>query len=807
MRKIFDIHGGVHPPENKHQSVAEPIVHAGIPEEIVLPLSQHIGAPAKAFVTPGDFVWKGQMIAEANGFVSAPVHASTSGEVIAIEERLIPHPSGMKGVCIVIKPDGEDRWERHEGCTRDYQELDKKELLEIIRNAGIAGMGGAGFPSAVKLGPRESIETLIINGTECEPYITADDMLMRERAEEIIEGVKILQYLVEPTKETLIGVEDNKPEGIAALQKAAQGTNIEIVPFPTKYPSGGEKQLIQILTGKEVPSGGLPSSIGIVCQNIGTTVAIYRAVRCGEPLIERITTVTGEACASQRNYQVLLGTPVKHLLKLAGFNPSKSERLIMGGPMMGYTLGSDEIPIVKASNCILAPSKKELPAPPPAQACIRCGMCAEACPVNLLPQQMYWFARSKEHEKLEEHNLFDCIECGACSYACPSNIPLVQYYRASKAEIKKLEQEKIKAEHSKERFEARLARLEAEAAEKEAKRKARQAAAAARAAEQNKPADAKADIIAAAIARTAAKKGATPTEPAEQTPEKRLDPAQAAIERAKAKRDGNEPVESASEKTERLEKAIAAAEKRLNTSKEKLAIAQEQNSDNVAAFETAIEKSQQKHTALKEELAQHIASLPLNKQTAVADVTDPAQQAIERAKAARDSKAAQSPLEKAQSNVASLEKRLANTQSKFDQAKADNSDKLDIFEKSLTGIKEKLDLAKQELSKLQAPPNAEETNSTESVSEAGAAPSTELTKDPAQQAIERAKAARDAAATMSPSEKLQKTIAGLEGRIEKTRAKLAQAEANNDDTASILAESLEKMEAKLNDARAELEAL
>ncbi|MEZ5504159.1 MAG: electron transport complex subunit RsxC, partial [Halioglobus sp.] len=435
MRKTFGFHGGIHPPENKHQSVRTPIAYAGIPPELTLPLSQHIGAPARPVVAVGDRVLKGQMVAAAAGFVSVPVHAPTSGTVSAIEDRLIAHPSGYRAPCIVIATDGRDEWIAHHG-TPDYTALDKADLINLIRDAGIAGMGGAGFPSAVKLSvqPGTHIETLILNGTECEPYITADDILMRERADQIVAGAKILRHIIAPD-ETLVGVEDNKPEGLAALRAAAEGTGIEIVEFPTKYPSGGEKQLIEILTGKQVPSGGLPSQVGVVCQNIGTTVAIYDAVVHGRPLISRITTVTGDSVREPQNFEVLIGTPMRYLLAKAGYQPDHNKRLIMGGPMMGFTVPDPDVPIVKTTNCLLAPTESELPTPPPPQACIRCGMCAEACPVSLLPQQMFWFAQGKEFEKLEKHNLFDCIECGACSYACPSNIPLVQYYRAAKAEI------------------------------------------------------------------------------------------------------------------------------------------------------------------------------------------------------------------------------------------------------------------------------------------------------------------------------------------------------------------------------------
>ncbi len=520
MRKIWEIHGGIHPAENKHQSTGAPIRFAGIPAELTLPLSQHIGAPAEACVAVGERVLKGQMIATAKGPVSVPVHAPTSGEVVAIEARPIPHASGMSAPCIVIRSDGRDQWIDHRGVD-DYLALDHDPLVELIRNAGIAGMGGAGFPTAIKLRTHKPIETLILNGTECEPYITADDMLMREQAAQVIEGARILRQLVQPTRETLIGIEDNKPEAIAALRQAAAGSGIEIVVFPTRYPSGGEKQLIQILTGKEVPHGGLPADIGIACQNVGTAVAVHRAIVHGEPLISRITTITGAACAEPRNYEVLLGTPLSHLLALSGFDAARCSRLIVGGPMMGYTVTSDTVPVVKTTNCILAPTTAELPPPPPPQACIRCGLCAEACPATLLPQQMYWFARSSEWEKLEAHNLLDCIECGACSYVCPSQIPLVQYYRAAKAEIRTQHQERSKAEQAKARFEARNQRLAREETEKKAKRKARLDATGTQpttAATTPTESAIPVDVVRAAIERAKAKKAALAQQNAAETP-------------------------------------------------------------------------------------------------------------------------------------------------------------------------------------------------------------------------------------------------------------------------------------------------
>ncbi len=782
MRKVWDIHGGIHPAENKQQSLQEPIHAAGIPPQLILPLAQHIGAPASPIVNIGDRVLKGQMIAEAKGFVSAPVHAPSSGTVMAIESRLIPHPSGMSAPCIVIDTDGQDEWIDHAGV-EDFRSLSKLDLIDRVRQAGIAGMGGAGFPSAVKLSTRDDkpIETLILNGTECEPYITADDILMRERAAEIIAGAEILRHLIKPSKETLIGVEDNKPEGIAALRKAAEGTGIEIVPFPTKYPSGGEKQLIQILTGKEVPAGGLPADIGIVCQNIGTATAIYRAICFGEPLISRITTVTGEACSQARNYEVLLGTPVQFLLDQSGFKKDDCIRLVMGGPMMGYTLQDTAVPIVKTSNCVLAPSVAELPPPPPAQACIRCGMCAEACPVSLLPQQMYWFARAQEHEKLEDHKLFDCIECGACSYVCPSNIPLVQYYRASKAEIRQAQQDKIKSERSKERFEARTARLEREEAEKEAKRAARlQAAKDKAAAAANNPDSGKADLIQAAIDRSKAKKADT-------------DPAHDAIARAQAKREGTAEEESPTAKSERLQLLLASAERRLTSAREKLALAKEQASENVEAFATAVIKTEDKLAALQKEIAEHEASLA---NTAAPNSSDPAQAAIARAMAKRagsgtDESDADKTL-RLQNLVATTEKRLAAAQQKLSMAEEQNDANVAAFATGRDKTQSKLDAAKQELTEHLAAINE-------------SAPSTAASSDdPVQAAIERAKAARASQAEMSDEDKLKQTIESLENRIARTQEKLSAAQENGDDKAEILADSIAKLQDKLASAKQQL---
>jgi len=668
MRKIFDFHGGIHPPENKHQSLRGGIRDAGIPPELVLPLSQHIGAPASPIVAVGDRVLAGQLIAEAPGFVSVPQHAPTSGTVTAIEDRIIAHPSGLSAPCIVIATDGLDEWVEHTAAA-NYLELTPGELLAQIRHAGIAGMGGAGFPAAVKLAtrPDSQVQTLIINGTECEPYITADDILMRERPGRIIEGVNILRHLLSPA-ETLIGVEDNKPQAIAALRAAVGGSPIEIVTFPTKYPSGGEKQLIEILTGKQVPSGGLPMDVGVICQNVGTVVAIQDAVLFGRPLVSRITTVTGEAVDKPGNYEVLLGTPMSYLLAQAGYRPQENQRLVVGGPMMGFTVADANVPVVKTTNCLLAPGIDELPPPPPPQACIRCGMCAEVCPASLLPQQLFWFAQGKEFEKLEQQNLFDCIECGACSWACPSNIPLVQYYRASKAEILQLRREHARSEQSRLRFEARQERMAREEAAREAKRAARK-----RAAEQR--------------AQAAAADGAGDE-----------DPIQAAIERAKAKKAaqlagaGDTPDERG-----KLEKNVLSIRARLETATAKLQQARAEGSDLVDALQLGVDKTRAKLEAAEKAL-QELVGAEGPPPTASANA-DPAAAAIARALAARQTGANLSPADKARAQLEGLEQRLEKTRKRLADCRANGDEEkiIEALESTVVRLEEKIDAAREHL--------------------------------------------------------------------------------------------------------------
>ncbi|MFV8405863.1 electron transport complex subunit RsxC [Vibrio harveyi] len=523
---LWDFPGGVHPAENKKQSNKTELVHAAIPSEIVLPLKQHIGKAGNLLIAVGDKVLKGQQLTASDSGFTVPVHAPTSGQVTAIEPRTVAHPSGLSELCAVITPDGNDAW-----CEKtpvaDYTQESADALIDVIRLAGISGMGGAGFPTAKKIQSGIArTEILIVNAAECEPYITADDKLMQEHADELIQGIEIVEHILKP-KLTIIGIEDNKPAAIKALEQAAMNKDIVIRVIPTKYPSGGEKQLIKILTNKEVPSGAIPADIGILVQNVGSLYSIKRAVIDGEPMVNRIVTLTGKTFKQPRNVWTLLGTPVQALLDEFGYKADKKlQRLIMGGPMMGFTLPHAQVPITKTANCILAPKRREIASDQHEMECIRCSQCAEACPASLLPQQLQWYAKSQEYDKLEELNLKDCIECGACAFVCPSEIPLVQYYRQAKAEIRTRAQEAAAAERAKLRFEEKKARMEREKAERENRFK--------KAADDRRK-DMKAsggdDAIAAAIARVKAQK-----ENAEAKAEPAVKPAvAAAIAKAKAK--------------------------------------------------------------------------------------------------------------------------------------------------------------------------------------------------------------------------------------------------------------------------------
>ncbi|ODB83621.1 electron transport complex subunit RsxC [Candidatus Thiodiazotropha endoloripes] len=468
-RELWSFHGGLHLPDHKEVSLHSPLLSVTLPKRLVVPLQQHIGVTAQACVKPGERVLKGQLIADSAAPVTAPLHAPTSGSVIEIVEHAIPHPSGLSGHCIVIEPDGEDSWVELPPPISDYRQESADTLRQRIRESGIVGMGGATFPSAIKLNPGKPIKTLIINGAECEPYITCDDRLMRDQAAKVMDGARILQHLLQ-SEVCLIAIEDNKPEAILAMfDELRQEENIEVVRIPTVYPSGGEKQLIHILTGQEVPTSGLPAQIGTICHNVATTAAIADAVLQGRPLVSRLVTVTGEGIKNPGNYEVPIGMLASDLIEQAGGYQNNPQQLILGGPMMGFDLSTDRVPITKGSNCILCPTAEEAPRPEPAQACIRCGRCADVCPAHLLPQQMYWHSRAKDLEKVQDYNLFDCIECGCCSHVCPSHIPLVHYFRYAKAESWALEQERRESEHAKQRHDFRIARLERLEAERKAR--------------------------------------------------------------------------------------------------------------------------------------------------------------------------------------------------------------------------------------------------------------------------------------------------------------------------------------------------
>ena len=468
--KVWDFDGGIHPPEMKTQSNGTPLRQLPLAQRFVIPLKQHIGAEGELSVQPGDRVLRGQPLTRGWGKM-LPVHAPTSGTVSAITPHATAHPSALPEMSVIIDADGEDTWITREGWA-DYKTHSREALIERIHQFGVAGLGGAGFPTGVKLrGGGDKIDTLIINAAECEPYITADDRLMQDCAAQILEGIQILAHILQP-QQVLIGIEDNKPQAISMMRAVLAGChNIHLRVIPTKYPSGGAKQLTQILTGKQVPHGGRSSDIGVLMQNVGTAYAVKRAIVDGEPLTERVVTLTGESIGQPGNVWARLGTPVQHLLTQADFCPSSDQMVIMGGPLMGFTLPWLDVPVVKITNCLLAPSASEMGEPEEEKGCIRCSACADACPADLLPQQLYWFSKGQQHDKATAHNLADCIECGACAWVCPSSIPLVQYFREEKAEIHEIRLEEQRATEAKARFEARQLRLEREKAAREERHK------------------------------------------------------------------------------------------------------------------------------------------------------------------------------------------------------------------------------------------------------------------------------------------------------------------------------------------------
>ena len=523
--QLGQFHGGIHPPSRKDRTSQQPIVDMPLVEKYALPLAQHTGQAALCAVKAGDDVKKGQIIGHSDGFISANVLAPVAGVVVEVSQYPASHPSGLKTETVLIKASDA----KLESWPKLSLEDDNQTIIQRIKESGITGLGGASFPTAVKLSPRKSIDLLLVNGAECEPYITADDALMRAHSEQIVAGIVVMDKLLSPQR-VVIAIEDNKPEAISAMENAtAKYEHIIVTAIPTLYPAGGEKQLIEVITGHQVPSGKIPADIGVVVQNIATSHAIADVVFHGKPLLSRVVTVTGDLVERPGNYRVHLGTPIIDLLNFCGFKPVHQQKIIMGGPMMGFALQNLDAPVVKATNCIIAASANELPDAPSEQNCIRCGDCEQVCPAQLLPQQLQWFAKDKDHEKLQQHNLFDCIECGACAYVCPSHIPLVQYYRVAKADIRETHQEQLQAQRAKERYEQRQARLDREKQEREERnRLANERRKAAM--KQNNDGDA----IAAALARVKAKKAGDAAPDAPKPPQN--DRVAAAIARAKAKK-------------------------------------------------------------------------------------------------------------------------------------------------------------------------------------------------------------------------------------------------------------------------------
>jgi electron transport complex protein RnfC len=669
--KVWDFQGGIHPPEMKTQSNGTPLSELPLPHRFIIPLKQHIGHEGEICVAPGDKVLRGQPLTFGTGRM-LPVHAPTSGVIEDIGQHMTAHPSGLSELCIFLTPDGDDRWMPLDPLP-DYRQHPRADIVQRIHDAGIAGLGGAGFPTATKLkGGLRGVKTLIINAAECEPYITADDRLMQDYAAEVLEGSRILAWVLQ-AEQVLIGIEDNKPEAIAALKQAlGSERDLHIRVIPTKYPSGGAKQLTRILTGKEVPHGGRSSDIGVLMQNVGTAWAVKRAIINGEPITERVVTLTGEAIAQPRNVWSRLGTPISHLLHQVGFTPAPRQMVIMGGPLMGFTLPSLDVPVVKITNCILAPSASEMGNNDEEQSCIRCSACADACPAKLLPQQLYWYSQGGDHDKARAHHIDDCIECGACAYVCPSNIPLVQYYRQEKAELRAIDLEAKRTLEAKARFEARQARLEREKQSREARH------------EEAKQRVARTDTseLAAAKARVKARQTAEPDE-ATLEAQREARHAQARLRQAEAQAE-TQPVtrQTVDPRKAAVEAAIARAKAKKTVPVEAADNQAEASVDpRKAAVEAAIARAKAKKAAQAEgtEAPQAATASAAEAVPDAAAETDPrkaaVQAAIARAKAkkaaqAEGTEAPQAASDSAADAAAESDPRKAAVQAAIARAKA-----------------------------------------------------------------------------------------------------------------------------------------
>ncbi|HHF6879145.1 TPA: electron transport complex subunit RsxC [Haemophilus influenzae] len=674
--KLWDFKGGIHPPEMKSQSNSQPLRHLPLGTDFYIPLKQHLGTTGNLLIKEGDYVLKGQALTKGDGLRMLPVHAPTSGTIKSIKPYVATHPSGLDEPTIHLQADGLDQWIERNPID-DFSTLSPEQLIHKIYQAGIAGLGGAVFPTAAKIQSAEQkVKLLIINGAECEPYITCDDRLMRERADEIIKGIRILRYILHPEK-VVIAIEDNKPEAISAIRNALQGANdISIRVIPTKYPSGATKQLIYLLTGIEVPSGARSSSIGVLMQNVGTMFAIKRAIINDEPLIERVVTLTGNKIAEKGNYWVRLGTPISQILSDAGYQFDKHFPIFAGGPMMGLELPNLNAPVTKLVNCLLAPDYLEYAEPKAEQACIRCSSCSDACPVNLMPQQLYWFARSEDHKKSEEYALKDCIECGICAYVCPSHIPLIQYFRQEKAKIWQIKEKQKKSDEAKIRFEAKQARMERE----EQERKARsQRAAQARREElaQTKGED----PVKAALERLKAKKAnetestqikTLTSEKGEVLPDNTDLMAQRKARRLARQQAASqvENQEQQTQPTDAKKAAVAAAlarakaKKLAQTNSTSEAISNAQTAENeVEKTKSAVEKTQENSTALDAKKAAVAAAIARAKAKKLA-------QANSTSEAISNAQTAENEVEKTQENSTELDAKKAAVAAAIARAKA-----------------------------------------------------------------------------------------------------------------------------------------
>ncbi|MEW5755291.1 MAG: electron transport complex subunit RsxC [Pseudomonadota bacterium] len=475
--KLFHLRGGIHPDYRKGQTSEKGIVAMTMPAMLYIPLQQHIGLPAEPLVREGDLVKKGQMIARSQGMLSVPQHAPASGRIAAIKELIAPHPSGLMQQTIIIESDGKDEWAELSAPIPDPFTLDPQTINDRVADAGIVGMGGAAFPSAVKLnlGLQKRLEILLLNGAECEPYLTCDDRLMREHATEIVDGARIMAHAL-GTPKIIIAIENNKPQAIETMHRAASAhSDIKVVGVPVQYPMGSERHLVQAMTGRETPARKLTADLGVVVHNVATARAVHHAIRFGRPLVTRVVTVSGGAIREPKNIEVPIGTRITDLVEFCGGFVVRPERLVNGGPMMGQPLSSLEAPVVKGTSGVLALTADEINERP-ASPCIRCGSCVSACPCGLLPVEMAAYIRKDNLEGAAKQGVMDCVSCGSCSWVCPSHIPLVQYFNYAKGALNAQDRERRKNERVKTLVEARTLRLEKAAEAKRAADLARKAA-------------------------------------------------------------------------------------------------------------------------------------------------------------------------------------------------------------------------------------------------------------------------------------------------------------------------------------------